>query len=970
MGNAPAVTLLGVTVGLQYALLGVGLVLVFKANRFVSFAQGQIGVLGSLVLAKLVLDAGVAYWVALPVAVAAAATTGALVELTVVRRLAGTSPLVLLLATIGVGQILFVATVAGPLTVDPAILVDEGFPVPFDASWSVGPITLVSSQLLTLVLAPLIAVGLAAFLARSETGRAIRAAASNPDAARLAGISVRRTSLLAWVVAGVLAGLTAILLAPTQPSLDTSILGPGLLLRALAAALAGGLVSLPATFAAGIGIGVIEQTAFWHVPRGGTSDLAVLAVVLVTLVVRRHALAAVAGEGSLADLARPRRRRAPGPADTGPTAGTSPGGRPAGRAGWAALAGAAVVLPLVPGFDTQEQAVLLGLMGCYALVALGLTLLTGWAGLVSLGHFALLGLGAYVAARTGDAGWALPAAMLTAGAVAAIAAVAVGLPAVRSRGLVLAVATLAVAMAAPSWLFRQSWLSEGATGNAAYRDVRLPGIGAVDTPQARYYLVLAVVGSAVLGLGALRRSAPGRALVAVRENERAASAHGLPPVRVRVSALAVSGFLAGVAGALWAAVQGNFSFQAFAPTLSVAMLAAVVVGGAGRLHGALLGTIAVWAWPYLVPDANTLVVRTVSSGALLLGILLIAPAGLAGALDDLRARIPTSRARPDPASGPGRATVAPVTVRSTVDGGGRPGAAGPPPAPAVDALDVRSLAISFGGLVALEDVDLRVGAGEVVGLIGGNGAGKSTLMSCVSGHLVPQHGHVRLFGTDVTGWSPVRRSRLGMARSFQDARLYPDLTVLESTMVALDGAEPSGTLSALVGAPWVGAAEQAKRATALAALERVGLADHAGAPVGQLSTGMRRLCELALVVAARPALVLLDEPTAGVAQREVEALTDVLVELRAEHGFAVLIVEHDLPLLLSICDRLYALEAGSVLCEGPPDEVRSDPRVIASYLGTDPDAVARSGRRAGTGTPTTAPARPAGRRRPIEAGPA
>jgi ABC-type branched-subunit amino acid transport system ATPase component len=253
------------------------------------------------------------------------------------------------------------------------------------------------------------------------------------------------------------------------------------------------------------------------------------------------------------------------------------------------------------------------------------------------------------------------------------------------------------------------------------------------------------------------------------------------------------------------------------------------------------------------------------------------------------------------------------------------------------------VSLSFGGLRVLDGVSLRVGEGEIVGLMGGNGAGKTTLLDCVSGHLRPEGGAIALFGRAATGLPADARPFLDVARSFQDCHLYPGLTVLETVMVALDRDDHTGALGAFAGAPWMRFAERRKRAAAVTLLERVGLDDRATTLVGELSTGVRRLCELATVFAARPRLVLLDEPTAGIAQREVEAFVPLLRALRDELGCAVLIVEHDVPLLLSLCDRLYAMESGTVIAEGPPQQVRDDPRVVASYLGTDAAAIERSG---------------------------
>jgi ABC-type branched-subunit amino acid transport system ATPase component len=241
-------------------------------------------------------------------------------------------------------------------------------------------------------------------------------------------------------------------------------------------------------------------------------------------------------------------------------------------------------------------------------------------------------------------------------------------------------------------------------------------------------------------------------------------------------------------------------------------------------------------------------------------------------------------------------------------------------------------------------VSLTVRSGEIVGLIGPNGAGKSTLLNAVSGAL-PASGRVLLFGADVTDLAPDMRWAQGLGRSFQDARLFPSLTVTETIQLALRDSERAGFLAAVLRLPWVNAIDRSSRAKAGEIIDRFGLRPYAKSLVSELSTGTRRICDLAAQVAAHPRLLLLDEPTAGVAQREAEVFPGLLRRIRDELGCAIVIVEHDLPLLMNLCDRLYAMESGQVIAEGTAEQVRNNPRVIASYLGTNEAAVARSGTR-------------------------
>jgi ABC-type branched-subunit amino acid transport system ATPase component len=260
------------------------------------------------------------------------------------------------------------------------------------------------------------------------------------------------------------------------------------------------------------------------------------------------------------------------------------------------------------------------------------------------------------------------------------------------------------------------------------------------------------------------------------------------------------------------------------------------------------------------------------------------------------------------------------------------------------ALVVDNAHLAFGGVKVLDGTTIDVGQGEIVGLIGPNGAGKTTLLNVVSGRLPAESGRVVVGGVDVSDLSPEMRAAYGMARSFQDAHLFPGLTVLETIQVALANRFHVGMVSSMLAAPWVRAAELGSRREADAVVERFGLTPWRDALISDLSTGTRRICDLAAQVAVQPRLLLVDEPTAGVAQREAEAFGPLLRRIRSELECAVLIVEHDMPLLMGLCDRIYAMELGQVIACGTPEEIVAHPKVIASYLGTDQRAIRRSGR--------------------------
>jgi ABC-type branched-subunit amino acid transport system ATPase component len=275
-------------------------------------------------------------------------------------------------------------------------------------------------------------------------------------------------------------------------------------------------------------------------------------------------------------------------------------------------------------------------------------------------------------------------------------------------------------------------------------------------------------------------------------------------------------------------------------------------------------------------------------------------------------------------------------------------------------LDCEGLSVSFGGVQVLHDVSLRVGAGEVVGIIGPNGAGKTTLFDVLSGYTKADAGTVSLDGTDVTRFSPDARARLGLGRAFQNARLFPPLTVRENIAVALEKRASRSPVLGAVWAPTVRRSERKLFSRVDGFIELLGLTAYADKFVRELSTGTRRAVEVACQMAAEPKMLLLDEPSSGLAQAETEALGPALLRIVRETGCGMLVIEHDLPLITSISDRLVAMELGEVVTTGSPNEVTQDPRVLRSYLAASSDVIERSGSRVGSvlaavvgGAPTT-----------------
>jgi ABC-type branched-subunit amino acid transport system ATPase component len=265
-------------------------------------------------------------------------------------------------------------------------------------------------------------------------------------------------------------------------------------------------------------------------------------------------------------------------------------------------------------------------------------------------------------------------------------------------------------------------------------------------------------------------------------------------------------------------------------------------------------------------------------------------------------------------------------------------------------LDVTGVSVRFGGVEALDGVDLVAEPGSIVGLIGPNGSGKTTLLNVISGLVHPSHGSVRLDGEPLDGYLPEERAGVGVIRSFQDCRLFPDLSVRDVLLVALDAHRPVGVAASTLQMPWARRSEREKRSEVERVIESFRIGPFRHHRISQLSTGTRRVVDLASIVLARPRLLLLDEPTAGIAQREAEAFGPLLSRLRDVADTTIILVEHDVPLVFALCTQVVMVASGRVVSSGTPDEVAADPRAVAAYLGASESALAVSGARPGAGS--------------------
>lgn len=926
------VVAIGAMAGLGYAVLATGLVLVYRFGRIINLAHGQIGAFAAITLMVLGGRAGLPYPVSLALAVATGAVIGVVLERLLIRPLVRKSRLAVLVATIGVTQILIVGQALMP------DVIGQRYPVPVEWTGEIGSLVLHGEHLALLVLGPASLIGFMLLLSRTRYGLSIRAVADNRDAALLAGIDADRVARVVWGTAGALAAVASILTLPltgATMSGASAAMGPGLLLRALAAGLVGRLTNVPRTIAAGIGIGVLEAVLFASYPSDlGLVDVVLFVAILGMLLLRSRGDVTEDASLSFGEDLRPLPERVRD--------------LPVVRNARRALVAAGLVVALGAPFvqSSSSELFVLSRIPVFALIGLSMVVLTGWAGQLSLGQMAFVGLGALGTAALDSRGVPFGAAAGYMCFVGILIALAVGAPALRLKGLFLTVTTLALAVAASGYLLQHEIFRSSSLDTA----VLTPGkIGPLDFDSYRvtYYLCLAVLGAAIVMARRLRRGGVGRALLAVEGNPQSAAAMTLSPAVVKLQAFAIAGALATIAGSLFAAVNRSFQVESFGPVESLEVLAMAVVGGIGSVGGAVLGALYLIGVPHLLGETTT--VRLATSGIGLLVILRFEPGGLHALVHRVRDRLVAMVAPEvddEAAAAEGAAATEPVAPRRRL-GVLR---ATPPPG-ATPALTLSEISVTLGGRRIVSEVDLTVGDGEIVGLIGSNGAGKTTLMNAVSG-FVPARGSVRLGDEELSDLAPHERARLGLGRSFQAARLYPRLTVRECVMVALESRHRTELVPSLLALPPAIRTEARARREADEVIALIGLGRYAESPVSTLSTGTRRLVELACLIAMEPTVILLDEPMAGIAQREAEAFGPLIVDLRRHLGAAMLVIEHDLPLISAISDRLYCLETGRVIASGTPEEVRSDPRVIASYLGTDERAIARSGTEAlATGLP-------------------
>jgi ABC-type branched-subunit amino acid transport system ATPase component/ABC-type branched-subunit amino acid transport system permease subunit len=573
---------------------------------------------------------------------------------------------------------------------------------------------------------------------------------------------------------------------------------------------------------------------------------------------------------------------------------------------WIALGLAGLLLPLL---DDSYIGVIAQRAYIYWILSAGLNLVVGYAGQIAIGWVSMLTLGAYTTAAL-TAGTATPPwhpylALIAGGAVGALAGVVVGLPALRLRTFYFAMTTLGfatiVTQVALAW--------KGVTGGG----VGTPGPvfpWPFDPGWGFYYFCFILAALATWMTANLASSRFGRALVAVRDAEVAAEASGVAKPRLLVAVFLFAGALGGVAGGLFASLQSYITPDAFTFEMSVLFFIAILIGGRGSILGPALGTIVLTALPEFA--APLVQWSTFLYAAMLLAIVLLVPGGIADLLD-YKNRRPLEQHRE-------------IVPRPELLGrvlGARTASC---------AITLKDVALHFGGVRAIDGLDLEIKSGEVHGLIGPNGSGKTTTLNVISGYYRPNTGRLELDGADLPFDRPQARAGYRIARTFQTPRLVGSASVLENVMIGGTVHGEGSFSESLLALPRHRRDEKQFKQAALQALAAVGLESLANVRADRLQHSELRFIEIARALMLRPTFLLLDEPAAGLSAEEIKRLGALIVAVSRE-GTGVLLVEHHADLIFDICDRVTVLNLGKVLAAGTPAEIRAHREVVSAYLG-------------------------------------
>ena len=904
--------ILGLANGAVFASLALALVVTYRSSGVLNFATSAIALYGAYTFALLrkgellilvpglpaKMDLGWSFptGLAIVASLALSSLLGLLLYLVVFRPLRRAPAMAKAVASIGV-LVVLTGLIAVRLGTRP-VAVDDVFPSDI---WMIGDVR-ISSDRVWVAIAVLVVAGLLWTLFRfTPFGLSTRAAAETERGAYLSGLSPDRLAALNWMLSAAVAGGAGVLIAPIVPLVPVAY--TLFIIPALAAAILGRFQFMLPAVVAGLAIGMFQSWTQYLVatndwlPSSGVPELIPLLLIMLVLVVRAAPLPARGAvvQRNLGSAPRPQRRVTP----------------------LTVVGAIAAIASVVLLEGSWRTAVVMTFI--FSILALSYVVITGYAGQISLAQLTLAGCAGFLLGPI-TTNWNVPfplAPVLAALGAAAIG-VLVGLPALRVRGLSLAVVTLALAVAIETMWFRNSDFV-GSSG-VEIEDPSLFGLdlsagSALEFPRVEFGLmVLTVVAFVAWGVSALRTSRLGSEMLAVRANERSAAAAGVSVVRVKILAFAIASFIAGLGGAMLGYRLGSVTFASFTVLLGLTLLATTYIAGVTSVTGGLLTGIGAIGglFPEILESrfGSADYFETIV-GALLVVAIIRYPEGFVGLILERRRALGRQRGERPLSAG-----TALISVPTSHDETPRSRSARP--------LEIHEVTVRYGGVVAVSDVSFTVDPGTIVGLIGPNGAGKTTLVDAVTG-FTDSEGSVALGERKLSGLPPHRRIREGLGRTFQAIELYDDLSVEENVVVGEASARSRGL----------------DPPTTRMVLDQLGLRDVQNEQAGELSQGQRQLVSIARAMVGDPEILLLDEPAGGLDPNESAWLGDRIREI-ANTGVGVLLIDHDMQLVLGLCDQIQVLDFGNQIASGTPEEIRRDPAVASAYLGEPHEAQAAS----------------------------
>ena len=889
--------ILGLGAGAAYTLLAQGAILVYRGSGIVNFAQGGVAMASAyLCYQEFQGKQGWGFWPSAVAAVVAAALVGLAFQFGILRQMRRSSPLTRVIATLGL--LIILQGLVEKRYSNSTVVVKPFLP---QRVFHWGSVVIQEDRLILAAIAVVLTVVLWATIRFTRMGLAITASAENERAVAALGWSPNLLAAVTWSFGCALAGVAGVLVSPIT-GLSPGVFTLLVTVASLAAALVGGFTSFPLTLLGGMALGIGQslatlyqakiQSFFGLTLMTGTGQLVPLIVIIVVLVVRGRGL--------------PLRSHV---IERLPSLGS-------GRIRWPEIGiGVAVTAVLVTSVFNSAWATAASLSISTAIILLSVVLLTGYAGQLSLGQYAIGGLGALFSAQLmANHGVPAPLAILGGMILAIPASLVLAVPALRTRGVNLAVVTLSMGYAVEAIIFNNpSITGDVLASGTPIGSVRMFGMDVSSVDHPSRWAIVCLIGFVLpaLAVANLRRSATGRRLLAMRTNERAAATLGVSVFRSKMYAFAVAGAIAALGGTLLGFRTTVVQYGTFNAFQSIYAVAYAVIGGVGYVAGTIIGALmpvggignqAFQSW------FNLGSWTTLFGGVLLLVSVVGQPNGAALLASEAWGKVRSKLVHRGP-----RVPELPEVEVGRVES---------------STLRVDGLTVRFGGTVALNDVSLAVEPGQVVGLIGPNGAGKTTLIDAVTGLVKISGGRVSIDDEDVTGWNTSRRARKGLRRSFQSLEIFEDLTVLENIMAGADEVTRTSWLTDLV---WP--RNRPLPPAAVAAVKEFQLSDRLGELPTALSNGERRLLAIARTVASGPPLLLLDEPAAGLDEAQSRELGALVRRLATERGMGILLVEHDVGLVMAICDRVVVIDFGTTIADGTPEEVREDERVVAAYLG-------------------------------------